>query len=57
MQAVALTQGDVEEAAAISELQARLCYVGPMIGFMAAQQSAKNNGVFNNDRFTAKVQE
>lgn len=57
MQAVALTRGDTNEAAAIAELEARLCYVGPMVGFMAAQQAAKNNGVFNNDRFTAHVLE
>lgn len=55
MQAVALTQGDTNEAAAIADMEARLCYVGPMVGFLASQQSAKNNGVFNNDRFTANV--
>lgn len=55
MQAVALTRGDTDEAAAISELQARLCYVGPMIGLEAAQQAGKNNGLFNNDRFTARL--
>jgi hypothetical protein len=55
MQAVALTRGDTNEAAAISELQARLCYVGPMIGLEAAQQAGKNNGLFNNDRFTARL--
>lgn len=55
MQAVALTQGETNEAAAISELQARLCYVGPMIGLEAAQQAGKNNGIFNNDRFTARL--
>lgn len=57
MQAVALTQGDTNQASDINELQARLCYVGPMIGFMAAQQAGKNNGIFNNDRFTARVHE
>jgi hypothetical protein len=55
MQAVALTEGDPETAGAIAALQARLCYVGPMIGFMAAQQVAKNNGIYSNPDFTAMV--
>lgn len=55
MQAVALTQGDTNEAAAIAEMQARLCYAGPLIGLEAAQQAGKNNGIFNNDRFTARL--
>ncbi len=55
MQAVALTRGDTNEAATINDLQARLCYVGPMIGLEAAQQAGKNNGIFNNDRFTARL--
>lgn len=56
MQAVALTQGDTNQAADINELQARLCYVGPMIGVEAAQQAAKNNGIFNNARFADRFQ-
>lgn len=55
MQAVALTQGDTGAVEAINGLQARLCYVGPMVGLEAAQQAAKNNGIFNNDRFTARL--
>lgn len=57
MQAVALTTGDTNQAKAIGELQARLCYVGPMIGLEAAQQAAKNNGLFNNDAFTEHLLE
>ncbi len=57
MQAVALTQGDTNEAAAINQLQARLCYVGPMIGLVAAQQAAKNNGIFNNEQFADRLRE
>ena len=55
MQAVALTQGDTNTASAINDMQARLCYVGPMVGLMAAQQAAKNNGVFSNERFTDRM--
>jgi hypothetical protein len=55
LQAVALTEGDADTARAISDLQARLCYVGPMIGFMAAQQAAKNNGIYSNPGFERLV--
>lgn len=55
MQAVALTRGETNEVAAINDLQARLSYVGPMIGLMAAQQAAKNNGIFNNERFADRL--
>jgi hypothetical protein len=57
MQAVALTRGDTNTAASINDMQARLCYVGPMVGLMAAQQAAKNNGVFNNARFAARMRQ
>jgi hypothetical protein len=56
MQAVALSQGDTNQASDINDLQARLCYVGPMIGLEAAQQAAKNNGIFNNERFAARLE-
>ncbi len=55
VQAVAWTEGDQASAQEIAEIQARLCYVGPMIGFLAAQQAAKNNGLFANDKYTARV--
>ena len=55
MQAVALTHGDTNGAAAINQLQARLCYVGPMIGLMSAQQAGKNNGIFNNNGFSERL--
>ena len=55
LQAVALTRGDTRTAGAISELQARLCFVGPLTGLLAAQQAAKNNGIHNNDAFTARI--
>ena len=58
MHAVALMDsaagiGDPDAADTITDLQARLCFVGPMIGMMASQQAAKNNGLYNNDEFTA----
>jgi len=33
----------------VSQLQARLSFVGPLIGFGAAQQAAKNNGITYDD--------
>jgi hypothetical protein len=53
----ALTRGstDFSEAETIADLQARLCYVGPMTAFVAAQHAAKNNNVFVNTSFTADV--
>jgi len=57
LQAVAWTEGDTDTASEIAALQARLCYVGPMIGFMASQQAAKNNGIYVNTRYTARVRQ
>ncbi len=57
MQAMAIGAGDAETVGAISNLQARLALFGPMIGFMAAQQAAKNNGVHQNDDFTRMIRE
>lgn len=53
----ALLRGDTNfaEARAIADLQARVCFAGPMIGFAAAQQAGKNNGVHVNKAFTAQV--
>ena len=62
-QAVALHEtlvrndNDFSEARAIADLQARLCFVGPMIGLTAAQQAAKNNGVYVNQHFTRELEE
>ncbi len=46
-------RGDPDAQETISDLQARICYAGPMAGMMAAQQAAKNNRIHNNDEFTA----
>ncbi|MBA4387833.1 MAG: hypothetical protein C0404_07620 [Verrucomicrobia bacterium] len=52
MNAIAVSYGDTAAQDSISNIQARICYSGPMIGFMAAQQAAKNNGVYQNQDFT-----
>ncbi len=53
----ALARGgtDFSAAEAIADLQARMCYVGPMTAFAAAEHAAKNNGVYVNASFTAEV--
>ena len=60
MQAVALGAATnlvtaTNAAAAINNVQARLCFVGPMIGFMASQQAAKNNRIYNNAAFSSEI--
>ncbi|NLB56576.1 MAG: hypothetical protein GX811_12600 [Lentisphaerae bacterium] len=56
--AVTLSQ-DSEDTETIieqmTEMQARLCFVGPLIGFLGAQQASKNNGLFNNATFTDRL--
>ncbi len=50
----ALADGDADSPAAeaCADLQARLCFVGPLTGLAAAQLAAKNNGIFVNADFT-----
>jgi len=57
MQALALGAGDREAADAIANIQARLCYAGPMIAFLASQQAAKNNGTRVHPGFTEITRE
>jgi hypothetical protein len=57
MQAVALTTGDADTVAAISNIQARLLFVGPMVALQASQQAAKNNGIFVNPAYSDFISE
>lgn len=57
MQAVLLSGGDTASAAQLTNLQARLCFAGPGIGLLAAQQAAKNNGIYSHADFTARLNE
>ncbi len=57
MQAIALTISDTNSISQIPELQTRLCYAGPMIGLLAAQQAAKNNGIYVSTDFTSRLLE
>lgn len=62
LQAVSLAQsvsmGDTTfaDAQAIADLQARVALTGPLVGLLAAQQAAKQNGAFNEDRYTEQLQ-
>lgn len=57
MQAIALSENDTDALTAISNLQARLRFTGPMIAMQAAQQAAKNNGMQVNPEYTAFLRE
>jgi Flp pilus assembly protein TadG len=57
MQAVVLSGGDTNAASQIAGLQARLCFIGPALSLMAAQQAAKNNGIYANNEFSANLAE
>jgi hypothetical protein len=58
MQAVAISEGlargdtKFPDAEVLADLQARLCFVGPIMGLATAQQAAKNNGLYVNEQFT-----
>jgi hypothetical protein len=52
MKALALASDDAVTIDAIDNLQARLCYTGPMVALHASQQAAKNNGIFPNDEYS-----
>jgi hypothetical protein len=55
MDALLREDGDWSEARLLADLQARLCYVGPLIGFSAAQQAAKQNNMYVNAAFTSRL--
>jgi hypothetical protein len=61
MQAVALSDPDTgrgaQTAAQIADIQSRLCFAGPLIGLMASQQAAKNNGIYVNELFSARLKD
>ncbi len=51
LKAVAVSRNDPDTVNTLTELQKRLNFVGPMAGLVAAQQAAKNNGIFDNPDF------
>ena len=57
MQAIALSAGDLDTVDAITNIQPRLLFVGPMVAFQASQQAAKHNGIFVNEDYTDFIRE
>ena len=55
MQAVALCNNDPASVDAITNIQARLLFTGPMTALVAAQVAAKNNRIYGNDAFTDEL--
>lgn len=55
LQALALSRGDTTASAQITDVQARLCFVGPLVGLLASQQAAKNNRAYVNPDYTANL--
>jgi len=57
MHAVALANNDRATASSVTNLQARLCFVGPLIAYSACQQAAKNNKIYRNETFDQILRE
>lgn len=57
MHAIALNSDDQISIDAITNMQARLCFTGPLTGLAAAQVAAKKNGAKSRDEFTEKLLE
>ncbi|MFH1476100.1 MAG: pilus assembly protein TadG-related protein [Verrucomicrobiota bacterium] len=55
LQALALSRGDTNASAQITDVQARLGFVGPLVGLLASQQAAKNNRAYVNPDYTANL--
>lgn len=50
--AIALEKGDAATIDSVTNMQARLCFAGPLTGLAAAQAAAKKNGIPENDEFS-----
>ncbi len=57
MQAVAISEENAYALAAITNIQQRLLFTGPMIALEASQQAAKNNGIYENPAFSERMHE
>ena len=57
MHALALVSQDDAAVNAITNMQVRLCFTGPMTGLIAAQVAAKNNLMYVNDDMTDILEE
>ena len=57
MHALALSAGAPPAVDAITNMQARLCFTGPMTALVAAQVAAKNNRIYVDDDFTSLLRD
>ena len=57
LHALALAANDAAAVEAITNIQARVMFTAPLMGFAAAQVAAKNNGMYAEDAFTRIVQQ
>jgi len=57
MHVLALSQQNEEAVNAITNMQKRLCFTGPLAGLFAGQIAAKNNHIYNDDAMTDLIQE
>lgn len=48
---------DLAAARAVTNMQARLCFTGPLAGLLAAQAAAKNNHAYSNEEMTGLLNE
>ncbi|MBP5319637.1 MAG: hypothetical protein J6334_01520 [Kiritimatiellae bacterium] len=55
--ALALTAPDPAAVHAVTSMQARLCFTGPLAGLLAAQIAAKNNRIYVSDSMTSLLEE
>lgn len=55
LQALALSRGNTNSSEQIKNVQARLCFVGPLVGLLASQQAAKNNRTYSNPDYTSNL--
>lgn len=54
---LAVAAGDDAAIDAITQMQARICFTGPLAGLVVAQIAAKNNRVYQNEDFTDLLKE
>ena len=57
MHILALAVPDDQAIGAITGMQARLCFTGPLAGLLAAQVAAKNNHIYVNEGMTSLLTE
>ncbi len=57
LHALAIEAQDVTAQEMITNMQARLCFAGPMVGVLAMQQAAKLNRIHVNEEFTTYMHE